>query len=224
MKKLLSHVQLFVTLWTVARRSPLSMEFSRQEYWRVTIPFSRGYSWSQDGTKVSCIAGRFLRVWATTEAHSNTTSPVYSTFLEQIICILLALLFVFPETIAFSWNSPLITFIKLNTLQRVSTIVLWDHLKQLKVPRVNSKAFRVQSPRRWEPGVCFSLTIGLLPDLPGVEQLSEWFFRLLQQAACIKIVKLLCKVLDSTPIKHLQQKMKHSLSFVTWRALVWNAL
>ena len=44
MKKLLSHVQLFVTLWTVARRSPLSMEFSRQEYWRVTIPFSRGYS------------------------------------------------------------------------------------------------------------------------------------------------------------------------------------
>ena len=32
----LSHfscVQLFVTLWTVARQAPLSMEFSRQEYW-----------------------------------------------------------------------------------------------------------------------------------------------------------------------------------------------
>ena len=28
-----SHVQLFVTLWTVARQAPLSMEFSRQEYW-----------------------------------------------------------------------------------------------------------------------------------------------------------------------------------------------
>ena len=28
-----SHVQLFVTLWTVAHKSPLSMEFSRQEYW-----------------------------------------------------------------------------------------------------------------------------------------------------------------------------------------------
>ena len=28
-----SHVQLSVTLWTVARRAPLSMGFSRQEYW-----------------------------------------------------------------------------------------------------------------------------------------------------------------------------------------------
>ena len=28
-----SHVQLFVTLWTVARQAPLSMGFSRQEYW-----------------------------------------------------------------------------------------------------------------------------------------------------------------------------------------------
>ena len=29
-----SHVQLFVTLWTVARQAPLSMGFSRHEYWR----------------------------------------------------------------------------------------------------------------------------------------------------------------------------------------------
>ena len=28
-----SHVQLFATLWTIARQAPLSMEFSRQEYW-----------------------------------------------------------------------------------------------------------------------------------------------------------------------------------------------
>ena len=28
-----SHVQLFVTSWTVAHQAPLSMEFSRQEYW-----------------------------------------------------------------------------------------------------------------------------------------------------------------------------------------------
>ena len=30
---MLSHVKLFVTPWTVARQAPLSMEFSRQEYW-----------------------------------------------------------------------------------------------------------------------------------------------------------------------------------------------
>ena len=28
-----SHVQLFATLWTGAHQGPLSMEFSRQEYW-----------------------------------------------------------------------------------------------------------------------------------------------------------------------------------------------
>ena len=31
--ELLSLVQLFVTLWTIALQAPLSMEFSRQEYW-----------------------------------------------------------------------------------------------------------------------------------------------------------------------------------------------
>ena len=35
----LSHVPLFVTLWTVARQAPLSMGFSRQEYCS-RLPFS----------------------------------------------------------------------------------------------------------------------------------------------------------------------------------------
>ena len=33
MLNLLSHVWLFVTLWTIAHQSPLSLGFSRQEYW-----------------------------------------------------------------------------------------------------------------------------------------------------------------------------------------------
>ena len=33
-----SHVQLFVTPWSVARQAPLSMGFSRQEYWS-GLPF-----------------------------------------------------------------------------------------------------------------------------------------------------------------------------------------
>ena len=36
--KSLSHVQLFETPWTVARQAPLSMGFSRQEYWS-GLPF-----------------------------------------------------------------------------------------------------------------------------------------------------------------------------------------
>ena len=34
----LSHVRFFATLWTGARQAPLSMEFSRQQYWSV-LPF-----------------------------------------------------------------------------------------------------------------------------------------------------------------------------------------
>ena len=34
----LSHVQLFETLWTTAHEAPLSMEFSRREYWS-GLPF-----------------------------------------------------------------------------------------------------------------------------------------------------------------------------------------
>ena len=33
-----SHVQLFVTPWTIAHQAPLSMGFSRQEYWS-GLPF-----------------------------------------------------------------------------------------------------------------------------------------------------------------------------------------
>ena len=36
--KLLSHVRLFVTPWTVVYQGPLSMGFSRQEYWS-GLPF-----------------------------------------------------------------------------------------------------------------------------------------------------------------------------------------
>ena len=37
--KSLSRVRLFATLWTVAHQAPLSMGFSRQEYWsRVPLP------------------------------------------------------------------------------------------------------------------------------------------------------------------------------------------
>ena len=42
--KLLSHVQLFVTPWTVAYQAPLSMEFSKQEYWS-GVPFPSPQLW-----------------------------------------------------------------------------------------------------------------------------------------------------------------------------------
>ena len=50
-----SRVRLFVALWTVAHRAPLSMGFSRQEYCSgLPCPPPR------DRTHVSCITGRFF--------------------------------------------------------------------------------------------------------------------------------------------------------------------
>ena len=41
---MLSHVPLFVTPWTIACQAPLSMEFSRQEYWS-GLSFSSPMKW-----------------------------------------------------------------------------------------------------------------------------------------------------------------------------------
>ena len=46
----LSHVQLFVTPWTVAYEAPLSVEFSRQEYW-TGLPFSSPGDFPDPGVK-----------------------------------------------------------------------------------------------------------------------------------------------------------------------------
>ena len=55
--QLLSHVQLFATLWTVACQAPHSMEFfqARMLEW-VAISFSRGSSWPKDWTHVSFVS------------------------------------------------------------------------------------------------------------------------------------------------------------------------
>ena len=45
---LLSRVQLFETPWTVAHPAPLSMEFSRQEYWS-GLPFPSPVDLSKPG-------------------------------------------------------------------------------------------------------------------------------------------------------------------------------
>ena len=39
----LSYVCLFVTTWTLAHQAPLSMEFSKQEYWSVLLCPSPGH-------------------------------------------------------------------------------------------------------------------------------------------------------------------------------------
>ena len=61
-----SHSIVSVTPWIVVHQAPLSMEFSRQEYWSgLPLPSPGRSSRTRDGTGVSCIVGRFFTIWAT---------------------------------------------------------------------------------------------------------------------------------------------------------------
>ena len=70
-----SRVRLFATPWTVAHQAPLSVGFSRQEYWSglIAMPSSTGSSQLKDRTHVlmsPALAGQFFTASATWEAPS----------------------------------------------------------------------------------------------------------------------------------------------------------
>ena len=82
-----SYVRLFVSLWTVAHQAPLSMGFSRQEYWSgLPWPCSREPSRPRDQTLasyVSCMAGGFFTASATWEARENSEKSVICNLEER---------------------------------------------------------------------------------------------------------------------------------------------
>ena len=67
-----SHVQLFVTPWTVACQAPLSMGFPREEYWS-GWPFPSPGNLPNPGIEPGSptLAGGFLPSWATEETWIN---------------------------------------------------------------------------------------------------------------------------------------------------------
>ena len=67
-----SHIRLFVILWTVARQAPLSMGFSRQEYWS-GLPYPPPEDLPDPGIKPAspkspALAGGFFTTSTTWEA------------------------------------------------------------------------------------------------------------------------------------------------------------
>ena len=69
-----SRVRLFATVWTVARQAPLSMGFSRQEYWS-GLPFASPGDLPDPGIKPASLmsptlAGGFFTISTTWEAHA----------------------------------------------------------------------------------------------------------------------------------------------------------
>ena len=89
--KSLSHVQLFVTPWTVAYQAPPSMGFSRQEYWS-EVPFPSPGNLPSPGNEPGspALAGGFFTTCATCESESRS---VVSDSLR-------------PHGLYSPWNSP----------------------------------------------------------------------------------------------------------------------
>ena len=70
----LSHVRLFETPWSVAHQAPLSMGFSRQEYWS-GLAFPPPGDLSDPGIKLrSPTLQADSNLWATREAHTESLS------------------------------------------------------------------------------------------------------------------------------------------------------
>ena len=71
-----SHVQLSATPWTVARQAPLSMKFSRQEYWS-GLPFPSPGDLPNPGITLMspALAGRLF-----------TTEPSGKPVLMEVLC------------------------------------------------------------------------------------------------------------------------------------------
>ena len=70
---MLSHIQLLATPWTVVHQAPLSMGFSRQEYWS-GVPFPLPGDLPNPGIEPASLtspvlAERFFTTGVTWEAH-----------------------------------------------------------------------------------------------------------------------------------------------------------
>ena len=73
-----SRVRLFVTLWAVARQAPLSMGFSKQEYWS-GLQFPSPGDLSNPGIEPRSLvsASRFFTTSATWETLISECSPLH---------------------------------------------------------------------------------------------------------------------------------------------------
>ena len=70
-----SHIQLFMTLWTVDHQAPLSMGFSRQEYWS-GLPFPTPGDLPDPGIKLVSLMSPF---------HSFTYSAINLEYVPVIL-------------------------------------------------------------------------------------------------------------------------------------------
>ena len=86
------HVQLFVTLWTIAYQTPLSLGFSRQEYWR--LPCHPLGNLPDPGIEPAsltspALAGKFFTTSATWEAYLQSWDSYLMNEGDWFMCVCL---------------------------------------------------------------------------------------------------------------------------------------
>ena len=85
---MLNHVLTFATPWTIAHQAPLSMEFSRQEYWSGLL-FSIPGDLPNPGIKTMSfkyptLVGRFFTTSATREALVRQSPSLNSVLMQDL--------------------------------------------------------------------------------------------------------------------------------------------
>ena len=79
-------VQLFVTAWTVAHWAPLSLEFSRQEYWSgLSFPFPGIFS--TQGLKLYLLHLLNWQADSLPLCHLGSRNLVYGPIISQMVCV-----------------------------------------------------------------------------------------------------------------------------------------
>ena len=126
-----SCVQLFAILWTIAHQVPLSMGFSRQEYWSgLPCPPSRGSSRSRDWILGACIS------WIGRQVLYRLSHP---EICHHILC--------FQWQIPRGWRRILCLMVCGISQSLIGSRAVWvDHCYLARPPRLLSD----QRQQRWE--------------------------------------------------------------------------
>ena len=144
---LFSRVQPFVTPWIIARQAPLSMGFSRQDYWSgLPFPPPGGSSRPRDRTWGSCFAGGYFTTSSTWGAIVTSYTKINSKPFKDLN-IGRDTLQLLEKTIGktFSYISRSSTFLAQSSkIEEVKAIIhKWDLIKpnfaQLRKPQTKRK-------------------------------------------------------------------------------------
>ena len=145
---------LFATPWTVDHQAPLSMEFSRKEYWS-WFPFpSQGDLPTQGLNLGLLLAGKFFTVWTTRQAH------IYTLYINIVHIYGVLYIYIIPEkamaphSSTFAWKIPWME--EPGRLQSMGSLRVGPHW-ETSLPLFTFMHWR----RKWQPTPVF---------LPGESQ------------------------------------------------------